>query len=442
MRLYTAEDILDRVNEQNVKFIRLQFTSIPGFLKNIAVTVEELQQALAGRIMFDSSAVEGFVGNREADICLVPDPATFVVFPWRPREGAVARLICDVARPDGAAFEGCPRGALKRVLGRYNSADIDVRVAAGIEFYLFHVDDQGRPVVHTHDLAGYCDLTPVDRGENARRDMVLTLQEMGFDVATSFHQVGPGQHEIFLKEDTALAMADNIVTFKFVVRTIAQRHGLHASFMPRPLGGCNGSGMSLHLSLWKDGNNIFDGAGKKYGLSDAAVSYIGGILAHAGAVTALANPTVNSYKRLAAGDLAPALSAWSRRNRNTMVRIPAEVGEGTRIVLRSPDPSSNPYLALAACLAAGLNGLERKLVAPEPLDETADIAGNMRDLVRKSGLPRNLEAALLELAGDQVIRDSLGETIYRRFNELGEDEWERYQSTVHKWEIDQYLTNY
>ncbi|MFZ5634102.1 MAG: type I glutamate--ammonia ligase [Bacillota bacterium] len=442
MRVYGREDILDKVREQNVKFIRLQFTSIKGFLKNIAVTVEELQSAMDGRVMFDSSVIEGFVGNRESDIYLIPDPATFVVFPWRPREGAVARLICDTRLPDGSPFDGCPRVALKKVLEEYRAAGLEARVATEIEFYLFHVDDQGRPTASTHDLAGYCDLTPVDRGENARRDMVLTLQEMGFDVATSFHEIGPGQHEIYLKDDSVLAMADNIATFKFVVRTIAQRHGLHASFMPRPLNGQNGSGMNLHLSLFKGGQNVFDGPGEKYRLGAPAHNFIGGILEHAAAITAVANPTVNSYKRLFAGDLAPVLAAWSRRNRSTMIRVPEERGEGTRIVLRSPDPSCNPYLTLAAILSAGIDGILRKAPMPDPLDEVCQGNGAMREMTRKKGLPRNLDGALLALSADPVIRGALGDRIFSRFMESKEDEWERYQSTVHKWEVEEYLTNY
>lgn len=442
MRAFIKEDILEKVREQNVKFIRLQFTCIQGFLKNIAVTVEELDNALEGRVMFDSSVIEGFVGNRESDIYLIPDPATFEVFPWRPREGAVARLICDTRLPGGAPFDGCPRGALKKVLAEYRDAGLEVRVGTGVEFYLFHVDEQGRPTASTHDQAGYCDLTPVDRGENARRDMVLTLQEMGFDVATSFHETGPGQHEIYLKDDTVLAMADNIATFKFVVRTIAQRHGLHASFMPRPLNGYNGSGMSLHLSLYRDGRNIFDGAGEKYELGLPAQNFIGGVLDHAAALTAIANPIINSYKRLYSGDPAPVLAAWSCRNRQTMIRVPEERGEGTRIVLRSPDPACNPYLTLAACLKAGLDGMQRSVPVPEPVDEVYPADGTMRDITRKNGLPRNLEGALLALSGDPLIRQSLGERIFNRFTEFKEDEWERYQSTVHKWEIEEYLINY
>ncbi len=442
MKTFRKEDILELVEEQNVKFLRLQFTSVQGFLKNIAVTVEELQSALEGLIMFDSSAIEGFVMNRESDIFLVPDPSTFVVFPWRPREGAVARLICNSMQPDGKPFDGCPRVALEKVLKQYSELGFELKIAAEIEFYLFHVDEQGLPIIRTHDVAGYCDLTPVDRGENARRDMVLTLQEMGFDVSTSFHDIGPGQHAILLKADSALAMADNITTFKFVVRTIAQRHGLHASFMPKPLDGQNGSGLSLHLALFKEGRNLFNKTENEYGLGATAQQYIAGILEHAQAITALANPVVNSYKRLVSGQSAPFMAAWSRHNRNTMIRVPGERGEGARIMLRSPDPSSNPYLVLAACLSAGLDGIEKDLSLPLPLGEMNMDNRITRELTRKIGLPRSLEAALTALTQDQVVKNALGERIYNSFITLKQDELDRYYSTVHRWEIDEYLTKY
>ncbi len=442
MRTFSKDDIWERVKEQNVKFIRLQFTSVQGFLKNIAITVEELQTALEGRIMFDSSVIEGFVENTESDIYLLPDLDTFVVFPWRPREGAVARFICDSSNPDGTHFSGCPRLALKKVLNRYFSLGFEVRLAAEIEFYLFHVDEQGRPIIETHDQAGYCDLTPVDRGENARRDMVLTLQEMGFDVSTSFHDIGPGQHQIYLNADSVLAMADKITTFKFVVRTIAQRHGLHASFMPRPMDGQNGSGLNLHLSLFKEGKNIFDGPGEQYGLSERAQNYISGILQHARAITAVANPVVNSYKRLVSGQSAPYIAAWSRQNRSTMLRLPEERGEGTRIILRSPDPSCNPYLALSACLSAGLDGLDNKNSLPPPMDETGSGDNKITYESEKIELPRSLEHSLLSLSSDSVVKDALGERIYSSFMGIKQREWDRYHSTVHQWEIDEYLTNY
>lgn len=442
MRTFTKEDVLEKAKENNVKFIRLQFTDILGYFKNIAVTVEELPAALEGRVMFDSSVIEGFVRNNESDIYLVPDPTTFVVFPWRPREGAVARLICDIHNPDGKSFGSCSREILKRVVREAAGAGYNLRVAAEIEFYLFRADEQGRPGLDTHDRAGYCDLTPVDRGENARRDMVLTLQEMGLDVSTSHHEIGPGQHEIFLKDDYALATADNIATFKFVVRTIAQRHGLHASFMPRPLCGENGSGMHLHQSLWQGDKNAFDGPSGHLGLSDEMRYYMGGVIKHAGAVTAITNPLVNSYKRLVPTNLAPILAAWSEQNRSTMIRVPAGRGEDSRLVLRSPDPTCNPYLALAVTLKAGLEGITGRIEPPGPMEQNYLSAEAIRDLARHQGLPRNLEAAVLALAGDETIGKTLGDHLCSRFLRIKEEEWDRYQASVHQWELDEYLTNY
>ncbi|MBE3588784.1 MAG: type I glutamate--ammonia ligase [Thermoanaerobacteraceae bacterium] len=437
MPTLTGEDVLHKAREYNVKFIRLQFTDIFGVFKNIAITVEELPRALEGRVMFDGSVIEGFVRNRESDIYLLPDPSTFVIFPWRPREGAVARLICDILAPQGEPYGACSRAVLKRVLARAGQMGLEFRVGAQVEFFLFHTDAQGKPTVVTHDRAGYCDLTPVDLGENARRDMVLTLEEMGFNVSSSHHEIAPGQHEIFLKEDDALAVADTMATFKFVVRTIAQRHGLHASFMPRPLAGCNGSGMHLHQFLWRDGQNAFYDPAGEHGLSELAYRYIAGLIAHAGALTAITNPLVNSYKRLLPTDLAPVLAAWSEENRSTMIRVPAQREGGTRVVLRSPDPTANPYLALAVSLAAGLDGIGRGLMPPAPLTENH---APVKELVRRMGLPRNLFEALQALAKDPVIREVLGPQVTGRFLEAKEDEWERYQSQVHQWELDEYLT--
>ncbi|OAT79974.1 type I glutamate--ammonia ligase [Desulfotomaculum copahuensis] len=439
MTTRTKEDVLQKARDYDVKFIRLQFTDIFGAFKNIAVTVEELSRALDGRVMFDSSVIEGFVENRESDIYLQPDPTTFVIFPWRPRDGAVARLICDVRASRDQAYSACSRTVLKNVLQRAEQLGLSFQVGAQIEFFLFHTDAQGKPTVITHDQAGYCDLTPVDLGENARRDMVLTLQEMGFDVSSSHHEVAPGQHEIFLKENDALLTADNIATFKFVVRTIAQRHGLHASFMPRPLAAHNGSGMHLHQFLWRNGENAFYHPADPRQLSDLAYCFIAGLIEHAGALTAIANPLVNSYKRLAPSDLAPVLAAWSEENRATMLRVPAMREEGTRLILRSPDPAANPYLTLAVSLAAGLDGIERNLAPPEPLPENGP---NLRLLMQKTGLPRHLSAALAALSGDGEIRRVLGGHITTRYLTAKENEWERYQSRVHQWELDEYLTNF
>ncbi|WP_243120621.1 MULTISPECIES: type I glutamate--ammonia ligase [Pelotomaculum] len=442
MDILGKEGVLEKAREYNVKFIRLQFTDVFGVFKNIAVTVEELDRALNGQVMFDSSAVEGFVRNRENDIYLYPDPTTFEVFPWRPRDGAVARLICDATSPGGGAYPACSRSALKKVLQKASESGFQFRVGAQIEFFLFHTDSQGKPTTATHDQAGFCDLSPVDLGENARRDMVLTLEEMGFEISSSHHENAPGQHEIFIKEDVAPAIADKIATFKFVVRNIAQRHGLHASFMPKPMRQVNGSGMHLHLSLWCDGENIFDDPTGDLGLSKNAQHFIGGILQHARSITALANPLVNSYKRILPNRLYPARVAWSERNRNTMIRVPVQRGDDTRIILRSPDPTCNPYLALAAVLQAGLHGITDK-IAPVPfLPEDSPDPNGFVEIAKEDWLPRSLGDALRALAADKIIHEALGEHILRRFLEVKGSEWDRFQSEVHPWEVEQYLANY
>lgn len=442
MKFFAKEDVLEKAREYNVKFIRLQFTNILGAFKNIAITVDELPRALEGQMLFDSAVVEGFVRNKETDICLLPDPSTFVVFPWRPREGAVARLICDIHQPGGEPFPGCPRVALRKSLNKAEQQGLQFQVGAEIEFFLLHANEQGKPTVVTHDRAGYCDLSPVDLGENARRDMVLTLQEMGFDVTSSHHEKSPGQHEIFLKTDDALATADNISTFKFVVRTIAQRHGLHASFMPKPFSDYNGSGMHLHQFLWRDGENVFSDPDGALSLSEDAYHYIGGLLKHAGAITAITNPLVNSYKRLRPGCLAPVLAAWSQHNRSTMIRVPAQRGQGTRIILRNPDPTGNPYLALAVSLEAGLDGLSGSIEPPAPLGEDEASTPTLKKLIMDAGLPRSLEQALYALASDTVVRNALGPYIYQRYAAAKEAEWDRYSVAVHQWELDEYLSNY
>lgn len=442
MSSFSKEEVLEKAKEFNVKFIRLQFTDIFGAFKNIAITVEELERALEGKVLFDSSAIEGFVRNRESDISLVPDPDTFEIFPWRPRDGSVARLICDVCLPDGSHFPGCSRSALKKVLNRAAGMGYDLQSGAQIEFFLFMTDSEGKPTSITHDRAGYCDLSPVDLGENARRDMVLTLQEMGMDISSSHHEKAPGQHEIYLREDSALAIADKIATFKFVVRTVAQRHALHASFMSKPVNGLNGSGLHLNLSLWSGCNNVFCDDAGHLGLSRQAHWFIGGILQHAGSITAVANQLVNSYKRIVPNGLSPVLVAWSEENRSTMIRVPAQRGSDSRIILRSPDPACNPYLTLAATTEAGLKGIAGQIDPPPPFSENRPEIEDLRELVKKQGLPRNLSEALSALADDAVIQGALGEHISRRFLESKELEWERFQSEVHQWELDEYQLNY
>ena len=439
---YTREDVLEKAREYNVQFIRLQFTDIFGVFKNIAVTIDELPRVLEGKVSFDSSVLEGLVGNRTRDIYLLPDPATFVVFPWRPREGAVARLICDVVTPQGEPFGACSRHVLKKVLKAAREAGYGLQVGAEMDFFLFHLDQQGKPTVVTHDQAGYCDLTPVDLGENARRDMVLTLKEMGFDVSSSHHEIAPGQHQIFLKEENPLTMADQIATFRFVVRTIAQRHGLHASFMPKPFAGLNGSGLHLHFSLPAEEESASRQASRQ-----AAGPFIAGLLEHAAALTAVANPLVNSYKRLAFSGLAPAVAGWSSGSRNTMIRVPDRQNPLSSFVLRSPDAAANPYLVIAVAVAAGLDGAARGQELPPALDgflagETS-ASGDEKEKDREQRrLPRNLGEALCALDRDELVRRVLGEQITRLFRQVKETEWQRFESQVHQWELDEYLANY
>jgi len=432
----TVDEVIQAAREQHVKFVRLQITDIFGTLKNVAVTVEQLPQALAGHLACDSSVLEGFVDHREQDVFFRPDPTTFAILPWRPRDGAVARLICEAVTAQRTPYPGCPRGILRRALEARQ--DWQLLVGVELQFFLFHTDGRGNPTTVTHDRAGYCDLTPLDLGENARRDMVLTLEQMGIEVASSHHEAAPGQHAIALKDDHPLAMADKIVTSKFVVRTIAQRHGLHASFMPHPLDR-GGSTMTMALSLWRGGQNLLCDPSDATGLSRTARHFVGGVLRHARALAALTNPLVNSYKRFVPAPAAPVLVAWSEHNRNTMLRFFSQRGEAARLILRTPDPTCNPYLVLAAVLAAGADGIDNAVEPPPPL-EGYEGGEPLRRLVRERGLPRHLPAALEALAGDGVIAGALGEHVTRRFLEAKEDEWERFHSRVHPWEVEEYLT--
>ncbi len=437
------EDILKEAYEKGVQFIRLQFTDIFGVLKNIAIPVDQLEKALDGEMMFDGSSIEGFARIEESDMYLKPDPDSFMVFPWRPAEGAVARLMCDVYNPDGTPFSGCPRNTLKKVLAEAADMGYQMFVGPELEFFLFHVDSEGRPTTITHDKAGYFDLTPVDLGENARRDMVLNLQQMGFEVEASHHEVAPGQHEIDFKYDDALEMADKMVTFRFVVRTIAQRHGLHATFMAKPIYGIAGSGMHVNQSLFKGSKNAFYDPDDRLGLSQEAYHYIAGLMHHAKSFTAITNPTVNSYKRLVPGYEAPCYIAWSGRNRSPLIRIPAKRGASTRIELRSPDPSCNPYLALAVQLKAGLDGIKNKMAPPPSVDlNIFAMDDRQREELGIYNLPGDLNEALFELSKNTVIKDALGEHIFNRFVEAKKEEYNSFRIAVHKWEIDKYLETY
>ncbi|MBP2016810.1 glutamine synthetase [Symbiobacterium terraclitae] len=438
----TKEEVMERVRELDVRFIRLQFTDILGLIKNVDIPAEQLEKALDGQVLFDGSSIEGFVRVEEADMLLRPDPQTFAVFPWQEQgEGATARLICDVCHADGTPFEGDPRGTLKRVCAEAAKLGFTMMVGPEPEFFLFLREPDGRPTTKPIDQASYFDLGPVDRGEECRRDCVLALQKMGFEIESSHHEVAPGQHEIDFKYTDAVAAADNIATFRFVVRTIAIQHGLHASFMPKPVAGVNGSGMHLHMSLFRDGENAFYDPSQPDGVSPLLKQFIAGLLLHAPAYTAICNPLINSYKRLVPGYEAPSYIAWSERNRSPLVRIPARRGRSTRIELRSPDPACNPYLALAVTLAAGLDGIKRGLTPPPAVNRNIyAMTPEEREAEGIGMLPQSLRDALVALEADPVIREALGEQVYRRFVEAKSIEWEIYRSQVHQWELDQYLS--
>lgn len=437
---YTSEDVLHLAEEMQVKFVRMQFTDILGTLKNVSIPISQLPKALAGEIQFDGSSIEGFVRIEESDMNLRPDLDTFKLLPWKPKDGAVARFICDVYNPDGTPFDGCPRGILKKAIAEAVAMGYSMNAGPEAEFFLFHTDADGKPTLTTHDQAGYFDLTPVDLGESARRDMVLTLTEMGFEIEASHHEVAPGQHEIDFKYSDALSTADSLMTFRFVVRTIAQRHGLHASFMPKPIYGINGSGMHTHISLFRGDENIFYDPNGRYELSEEAISFIAGLLEHAPAFTAITNPTVNSYKRLVPGYEAPVYIAWSQRNRSPLIRIPSRRGLGTRVEVRSPDPSCNPYLALAVMLKAGLDGIKRGLTPPDPEDRNI-YAMTPQERAKRNifSLPASLEEALRELEKDPLILETLGEHVWDRFKTAKMIEWNDFRTCVHPWEVERYL---
>lgn len=441
----TKEEILKLAEEENVHLIRLQFTDILGVMKSVSITVDQLEKALDGELMFDGSSIEGFVRIEESDMYLRPDPNTFLILPWTSptSEGKTARLICDIYNPDNEPFCGCPRYALSKVLAEAKEMGYTMQVGPEPEFFMFHLDEYGQPTLETNDTASYFDMPPVDKGEDARRHMVETLQKMGFEIEAAHHEVAPGQHEIDFKYTDALRTADNILTFRIVVRTVAQMHGLHATFMPKPIFGIAGSGMHLHVSLFKDGENIFYDAQKSDGLSDVCRYFIGGVLEHARAISAITSPTVNSYKRLVPGYEAPIYIAWSYRNRSPLIRIPARRGVGTRIEVRSPDPTCNPYLALAVILKAGLQGIKDKIDPPAPVEQNIyemDLATRKEKGIKS--LPENLYEAIDELRNDKLIQEALGPHIYSRFVKAKTKEWEHYSSRIYDWEIDEYLVKF
>ena len=440
MSRYTKQDIINMIQDNDVEFIRLQFTDIFGTLKNVAITASQIERALNNECMFDGSAIEGFVRIEESDMYLHPDLDTFQIFPWRPQQGKVARLICDVYRPNGEPFEGDPRYILKKVIKQSEDMGYSFEVGPECEFFLFHTDDNGMPTTITHEKGSYFDLGPVDLGENARRDMVLNLEDMGFEIEASHHEVASAQHEIDFAHNGALQTADDIMTLKLVIKSIAKRHGLHASFMPKPKSGVSGSGMHINMSLQKNGHNIFYAPEGDLELSEDAYHFIAGILAHAKGMTALTNPLVNSYKRLVAGYEAPIYIAWSVMNRSPLVRVPAARGKGTRVELRCPDPACNPYLVLAVCLAAGLDGIKKKLVPPARVDRNIfEMDRNEKEALHIESLPQDLCEATKELEKDAFVRNVLGEHVSEKYIEAKYKEWENYRVQVTEWEIEEYL---
>ncbi|HEV7387450.1 MAG TPA: type I glutamate--ammonia ligase [Gemmatimonadaceae bacterium] len=438
-----AKDILDLATANNVRFLRLQFTDILGINKNVEVPASQFEKALAGDMMFDGSSIEGFVRIEESDMLLAPDLSTFQIFPWGEENSRVARVICDINTTDGKPFAGDPRGVLKKVIARASKLGFTMNAGMEAEFFMFKPRPDEEPSTVTHDVGSYFDLAPTDLGEDARRAIVDVLERMGFEVEAAHHEVAHGQHEIDFRYAEALKTADNIATFRFVVKYIARTFGLTASFMPKPIFGQNGSGMHTHQSLFRDSENAFWDKDAEWELSSTALHYIGGLLRHARAITAITNPLVNSYKRLVPGYEAPVNVAWSMRNRSPMIRIPDRRGTGTRIELRIPDPSANPYLALAVQLAAGLDGIATNADAREPVNTNIwEMSHRERRRLKIDDLPRNLEEACNELEKDDVITEALGEHIANHFLAAKRQEWEDYITQVSPWELDSYLAKY
>jgi glutamine synthetase len=439
----SAKDILELARKHNVRSMRLQFTDILGINKNVEIPASQFAKALAGDIMFDGSSIVGFVRIEESDMLLAPDLATFRIFPWGAPDARVARLICDINLPDGEPFPGDPRGVLKRVIGRARAAGYTMNAGMEAEFFLFRPAADGGISTATHDVGSYFDLAPADLGEDARRAMVDVLEQMGFEVEASHHEVAHGQHEIDFRYADALRTADNITTFRFVVKQVAQQFGLTASFMPKPIFGQNGSGMHTHQSLFRGKDNAFWDRKAQWELSKVALHYVGGLLRHARAMCAITNPLVNSYKRLVPGYEAPVNVAWSMRNRSPLIRVPERRGTGTRVELRMPDPAANPYLALAVMLAAGLDGIATKADWREPVNENIwEMSHRERRRLRIDDLPHDLHEALDELAADDVLTGTLGEHVTRHFIQAKRQEWREYIAQVTDWELANYLLKY
>lgn len=430
MNQYNQEDIIRMAEEEDVEFIRLQFTDVLGKLKNVAVTYSQLEKIIHNKCSFDTTSIDGLIKSRQPKLFLHPDLNTFTIFPWRPQQGKVARLICDLHNVQGEAFEGDSRYVLKKALEAAARKGYTFEVGPQCEFFLFHTDENALPTTNTHEKAGYFDCGPMDFGENARRDIVLTLEDMGFEIESSHHEKAPAQHEVDFKYDEALAAADNIMTFKLAVKMVAKRHGLHATFMPKPKQGVDGSGMHLSMALFKNGKNVFYDPDGVQGLSKEAYYFMAGIMKHIKAITAITNPLVNSYKRLIPGFCAPTTVGWSTDNENSLFGLPFGEGEEARIELRSPDPTANPYLALAVCLMAGLEGMEAKQEPPKGREK------------KGKGLPTSLMEAISELEKDTFIQNVLGKELCKYYIELKKAEWQDYTSQITQWETATYLDQY
>ncbi len=443
-RQFTPEDVKGYIKEYNIKFIKLQFVDINGQVKNLTIPSEHIDKALANEVMLDGSSIKGFRSIETSDMMFHPDINSFQILPWREKDGITsARLICDIYNSDGTPFEGCPRCNLKRVMKEAEKLGFSMNVGPEAEFFLFAKDKDGNVTTTTQDRAGYYDVGPEDLGEDVRGDIVLTLKEMGFDIEASHHEVADGQHEIDFRYTDILTAADNVVTFRIAVKAIAAKHNLLATFMPKPIYGINGSGMHCNVSLFKDGKNAFYDADTEYQLSDVAKYSIGGMLKHVKSITAITNPTVNSYKRLVPGYEAPVYLAWSLANRSALLRVPAKRGNATRVELRSPDPACNPYLAFAAILEACIDGVRNKIDPPMPVESNIyQLTSKERKKQRIDSLPGSLAEALEQLDKSIVARAALGEHIFNEFMSSKRKEWDSFRTYVSQWELDRYLQRY
>jgi len=439
MIIKNENDVLKAIEEHNVKFIRLQFTDIQGVVKDVEIPVTQIKKALTTGISFDGSSIEGFVRIYESDMLLKPDVTTFALLPWNNGKGQVARIICDVYQPNGEPFKGDPRYVLKKVTERAAEMGFTLNVGPEMEFFLFEKEN-GNATTIPHDYGSYFEFAPTDIAEDIRREIVLALMDLNFDIEASHHEVAFGQHEIDFKYGDALTMADNVVTFKYMARTIAKINGLHATFMPKPIATVNGSGMHVNLSLSKDGKNAFYDPDAEMEISDTARYLIAGVLNHIKAITCIANPIVNSYKRIIPGYEAPVYIEWSGANRSSLLRIPVARGSSTRVELRSPDPSCNPYLTFAAILAAGLEGIQNKIVPKHYVDYNIfDLSVKERAAKGIESLPGTLNESANYFEQDELLKKVLGTHVHDNILRLARAEWDEYKKQVHEWEIERYL---